>query len=328
MPNQYNIIAREEERFLTRLAWACEIEGLTQAEAAEQFGVTRLRVNKALAEARKRGIVRVYINSEYALCAETEHALKEKYKLSEVHVAPISVENGDIKELIGSYLGGYLSKLLASTTIKRFGISWGSTLNSAMQHMRPLNRPELEIVSAMGCVTRSSDLNIIESARILANLCNAQKSYFTAPLYANTPKSRNILVKQDVFDEMIQRIRTIDSLAMTVGDVSDLSSMVRDGLPYSVTVEELVELGAVGDALGYYLDKNGKPIKHSINGCVVGIELKDLKKIPNVILAAGGEHKTAIIKAVLKLNWVDTFITDQNTANLLLSDTQLEKLSA
>ena len=33
-------------------------------------------------------------------------------------------------------------------------MSWGSTLNHAMHHMRPLDRPDLEIVSVMGCVTR------------------------------------------------------------------------------------------------------------------------------------------------------------------------------
>ena len=45
----------EEERFLVRVAWACYVEGMTQGAAAERFGVTRLRVNKALGEVRRRG---------------------------------------------------------------------------------------------------------------------------------------------------------------------------------------------------------------------------------------------------------------------------------
>ena len=43
----------EEEQLLVRLAYACEIEGLTQAEAAARFGLTRLRVNKGLADLRQ-----------------------------------------------------------------------------------------------------------------------------------------------------------------------------------------------------------------------------------------------------------------------------------
>lgn len=310
--------SREDERLLVRIAWACEIEGLTQAEAADRFGITRLRVNKALAEARSNGIVRVYIDSDYAPCSQIEQQLKQMYGLSDAHVAPVFERNSDVKNLIGSYLGQYLSTLLTSAAISTFGIGWGSTLNVAMQYLRPMKRPELEIMSVMGCVSRASDVNIIESARVLANLCSAQKRYFTAPLYADSTRSRNVLVKQTVFSDMIERIRGVDSLAMTVGDASGLSSMIRDGLPQSVTVNELVAAGAVGDVLGYYLDERGHRIKHDINGCVVGMELEDLQSIPNVILAAGGKHKEKIIRALLKRNVIDTLITDQLTAQALV----------
>lgn len=318
MPQTSNTIATREERFLVRIAWACEIEGLTQADVAKIFGVTRLRVNKALAEARKRGIVRVSINSDYSACAELEYEIKSKYGLNDVHIAPVSDKRKPVKELIGYYLGQYLSTLLADPAVRSFGLGWGTTLNHAMQHMRPMNRPDLEMVSVMGCVTRASDVNIIESTRLLANLCNAQKSYFTAPLYANSKKSRDILLKQDIFHDMLDRIRGVDALAMTVGDASGLSDMIRDGLPAAVTPEDLVDAGAVGDALGYYLNASGRPVKHSINGCVVGMELNDLGHIPNVILAAGGKHKHAIINAVLNLGLVNTLVTDQITANTLL----------
>jgi hypothetical protein len=40
-----------EERFLAQVAWADHFEGLTQEQVAEKLNVTRLRVNKALAEA-------------------------------------------------------------------------------------------------------------------------------------------------------------------------------------------------------------------------------------------------------------------------------------
>ncbi|MFK8080065.1 MAG: sugar-binding transcriptional regulator [Granulosicoccus sp.] len=311
-------VARDDERLLVRIAWACEIEGLTQAEAAERFGLTRLRVNKALAEARSRGIVRVYIDSDYAPCAQAEYDIKTKYSLNDAHVAPVFEQQSDVRDLIGSYLGQYLSNLLADTHVQTFGVAWGSTLNSAMQYLRPMNRPDLEVMSVMGCVSRASDVNIIESARILANLCNAQKRYFTAPLYADSSKSRNLLIKQTVFHDMLERIRAVDAMTMTVGDASSLSSMIRDGLPRSVTVNELVKAGAVGDVLGYYLDENGRRIKHDINGCVVGMELEDLQRIPNLILAAGGQHKVKIIHALLKRQVVNTLVTDQLTANALI----------
>ena len=121
-------LSNDDERFLVRVAWACEIEGLTQADAAERFGVTRLRVNKALAEARRQGIVRVYVHSDYGPCVELESRLKECFALDDAHVAPISDPADPVKELIGSYLGQYLSQLLADSGITRFGMSWGLSL--------------------------------------------------------------------------------------------------------------------------------------------------------------------------------------------------------
>jgi len=315
-----NLVFNEEERFLVRIAWACEIEGLTQAEAATQFGITRLRVNRALAEARNRGIVQVSINSNYAPCAEAEYELKNKFSLRDAHVAPVGTASGNEQGLIGQYLAQYLNKVLADPAITKFGMSWGETLNSAMKSMKPLNRPDLQIYSVMGCAAHASRLNIIESTRVLANLCNAGQSYFTAPLYAGSAKSRTTLLEQDVFKNMVDKIRSVDALAMTLGDTSSRSYLVRDGLPDWIGIDELIEHGAVGDALGYYLGENGRPIKHALSRCVLGMQLDDLTDIPNVILAAGGKHKLPVLRAFLKHKFVDTLITDQASAKALLRE--------
>ena len=81
-----------EEQLLVRLAWACEVEGLTQSEAAERFGITRLRVNKSLSEARRRGILRVSIESVYTAAADLEWQLERHFRLMRVCVVP-SPEN-------------------------------------------------------------------------------------------------------------------------------------------------------------------------------------------------------------------------------------------
>ena len=83
-------------------------------------------------------------------------------------------------------------------------------------------------------------------------------------------------------------------------------------------MDDLRALGAVGDALGVVLDAEGRPIAHPINERVIGIGLDDLAAIPNVILAAGGPHKVAVVRAVLKRNVVNTLVTDEATARALL----------
>lgn len=312
----------EDERFLTRVAWACEVEGITQAAAAERFGVTRLRVNRALGEARRRGIVRVFINSAHAPCAEAEQALKRRYGLDEVYVAPSPPDDHSVQVVVAAALGYTLTQVLSGRQVKLFGMSWGNTLNLATRFMRPLDRPDLEIVSVMGGVTRGSELNSFEITTRLAELCNAQHSYFTAPLYAGSKESRDILLQQDVFRGIIDKILHADALAMAAGDMSTKSLLVRDGLTSDTgtTVSELVDAGAVGDILGYFVDADGTVVDHRLNHRIIGVTLEDLRQIPNVILAAGGKRKVSIVKAVLGRGLINTFVTDEATAVVLLED--------
>ncbi len=309
----------QEERLLVRIAWACEIEGNTQAEVAKRFGITRLRVNKALGQARRRGIVRISINSDYAPCAELERDLTARFGLNRAEIVPKPMNTADTQMMVGMALGNYLSGILTDPDLKLFGMAWGNTLNLATRFMAPVNRPDLEIVSVMGGLTKASDLNSYEITRRLADICNADLSYFTVPIYASSAQSRDILIAQDVFSEIITKIRSADAIAMAAGDISDASLLMRDGLPTEYSPDELIAKGAVGDILGYMLDAEGELVDHPINNRVIGISLDDLEAVPDVILAAGGSYKVAIMRAILARGVIDTLVTDEATAIALLS---------
>jgi DNA-binding transcriptional regulator LsrR (DeoR family) len=91
-------------------------------------------------------------------------------------------------------------------------------------------------------------------------------------------------------------------------------------LPKDVSPEELAAHGAVGDMLGRFLDADGNDIAHPLNERTIGIEIDALKSIPQKILAAAGRHKVGIIRAVVKRGLVNTLITDDVTAELLLEN--------
>ncbi len=307
-----------DEQLLVRLAWACEVEGMTQADAAKRFGITRLRVNKALSEARRRGILRVSVDSVFAAAAELEWELERRFRLLRAVVVPTPQDAGSVTPLVAAGLGAHLSDLLQDGELTRFGMSWGYTLTLATRHMQPLDRPDLEIVSLMGGVSRGSDVNGYEITTRLAALCNAEHSFFTAPLYASSADSQALFMQQEIIEEMLDKIRRCGAIALATGDL-DSSLLVRDALPRDITREELVAKGGVGDITGHILDANGDLIDHEINNRVVGMSLDDMAKIENVILAAGGVHKVPIIHAALNRKFVDTLVTDEITAAKLLA---------
>lgn len=307
-----------EERFLAQVAWAYYVEGLTQERVADKLGVTRLRVNKAISDAHKRGLVRITFNTAFAACAELEAALRARFGLKQAYVAPAPIETRDIQTIVGAALGNLLSEVLADPKVRLFGMSWGGTLNIATRFVAAMERPDLEVISVMGGLTQGSDLNSFEITTRLADLMGAQHSYFTAPLYAGSRESRDTIMQLDVFRDVLEKLRSVDAMAMAAGDLSKRSLLMRDGLPGDVTMEELIAMGGVGDVLGMVIDKDGRALDHPINERVIGIGLDDLTRIPNVILAAGGAHKVAVNRAILARGVVDTFVTDEATARALL----------
>ena len=309
-----------EQRFLAQVAWAYYVEGLTQEKVAEKLGATRLRVNKALSEAHRIGLVRITFNTAYAACFDLEAALCEKFGLQQAYVAPAPAQDSDVQTITGAALGNLLSEVLADPAVKSFGMSWGGTLNIATRFLAAIERPDLEVISVMGGLTRGSDLNSFEITTRLADLLGAQHSYFTAPLYAGSAESRDTIMQLDVFRDILERIRAVDALAMAAGDLSKRSLLMRDALPNGTTIEELQRAGGVGDILGTVIDAQGRPIDHPINEKVIGIGIPDLARIPNVILAAGGAHKIAVCRAILGLGLVNTFVTEEATARALVSE--------
>jgi DNA-binding transcriptional regulator LsrR (DeoR family) len=71
--------------------------------------------------------------------------------------------------------------------------------------------------------------------------------------------------------------------------------------------------------LGRFLDADGNLVPHPLNQRTVGVDLDALQSIPERILAAAGPHKVGIIRAAARRGIVDTLVTDDMTAELLIA---------
>ncbi len=75
---------------------------------------------------------------------------------------------------------------------------------------------------------------------------------------------------------------------------------------------------AVGDILGQFYDQNGKIIDLPHHKKLIGTDLKSLRSL-NVIAVAAGEKKIDAIYGALKGKDITTLITDEATAISLLN---------
>lgn len=308
----------EKEQFLVRTAWLYHIEGMTQNAIAEHLGVTRLRVNRAIQEALNSGIVQISINSEFVSRLELEKKLKKVFNLKHVSICPSPIDEKNTAKLVGTELARYLFDLLSDKNTKHFGIGWGETLNFAIRTIKQGNRPDLEIFSAFGTLPRGSGFNSFGVATRLARAFSANCTYLPVPLYSSSKQSRDIILVQEVFQEVFQKIKDLNGMVVSAGDMSARSLLIQDGIPSDTDIEELVRVGAVGDILGYFLDINGEIINHPISERALGLNPFEFKGNENNILAAGGKFKQHIILAALRSGIFDTLITDEGAAEAVL----------
>ncbi|UFN47355.1 sugar-binding transcriptional regulator [Roseomonas sp. OT10] len=312
-------MSASDEQLSVRVAWLYHMEDLTQAEIAARLGLTRLRVNRILAEGRSSGLVRISLTSRLESCVALEQRLIREFGLADAVIIPTPEDPEKVAPLLGVAAGDYLSQFLARTAVAVFGVGWGATLREAIRHIVPADLPDLLVTSMMGGLTQGLDLNSFETAGELARRLNAQCAYLAAPIYAGSAASRDTLVAQDVFAEAFARIRAVDLALLSLGDLSPRSLLIRHGLPRDVPVEELRAAGAVGDVLGQFLDARGRPIDHPINDRVIGLPSAGLAGVRHVVLAAGGGHKSAVIAAALRGGIPKVLVSDEGTTNAALA---------
>ncbi|MBB2671887.1 UNVERIFIED_ORG: DNA-binding transcriptional regulator LsrR (DeoR family) [Rhizobium esperanzae] len=306
------------QQLMVRASWLYHVEGLTQAQIAERMLLTRRRVNELLAAALDQGIVRISFNSPLAENVELEAELRNRFGLRDVVIVPTPVDKTQMPVVIGRAAAMFLERLIQASEPSSLGVGWGATLRETVQHMAPANAPGIKVRSMMGGLTRGSEINTFEIVRRFAKVLNAQCHYLAAPIYADDPGSRDTIVAQTVFQSLLREATAVDISILSVGDVSSESLQVRYGLPTGTDIGELTEAGAVGDLLGRYLDAEGHEIDHRLNRQVISPELIDYRRVPNRLLASGGDHKRKILSACLTAGLATAIITDADSAVWLL----------
>lgn len=311
-------MADEDEQLRVRVAWLYFMEGLTQADIAAKLGITRLRANRLLSEARASGLVNIQVNSRLSGCVALERELIAEVGLKDAVIVPTPADPEQIHAVLGRATADYLARHLGESRVRALGIGWGATLRETVRHLGAATLPELSINSMMGGLTYGSELNTFEITSEFARRVNAQCNYLAAPIYAGSAKSRDTILAQDVFRETFQRLATNDVALMSVGDLSRRSLLVRYGLPKDVTVESLRAAGAVGDIMGTFLDQRGQPIRHPVNKRVIALPIEMLRKVDTAIVASGGLNKTAILAGVLRAGLCNVLVSDEASARAAL----------
>jgi len=310
----------ETDAFVSEVCWHYYVNEMTQAQVAGLLGVTRLRVNQAIQKAKALGMVKIRVESPFLARFELQEKLQQQLGIPKALVVPARRDVTDYHGPAGAALADYIVERLRTRPWKKIGVSWGMTLQSAINRLPRLPDPDLEVVSMIGGTNAGASFNAFGIASGFAERFSARYSLLAAPIFLSEGVDRDLFLAQESFEEHFGKFASIDVGLLVAGDISPRSYLISMGLPRGITCEDLLAAGAVGDLLGRFLGKDGEDIDLPLGRRTIGMDLAMLERVPEKVLAAAGAHKVGIIRAVARRRLLDTLITDDVTAELLLEE--------
>jgi deoxyribonucleoside regulator len=176
-----------------------------------------------------------------------------------------------------------------------------------------------KIVPLVGGVGRTeAALHSNQVCTTLAEKLYVESLDLAAPAIAPSAQSRAELMTVPGIEDVLAEGAACDVAVVGIGGILPNSTMVGAGY---FNLEEFLELGdrrAVGDVCCHFLDAAGNPCLPDVSERVVGLTLKQLRAIPNVIGITTGAEKAASVAAVLRGGYLASLVCDRELARSLL----------
>lgn len=121
------------------------------------------------------------------------------------------------------------------------------------------------------------------------------------------------LLEQPRIQDVVDQIRNADMVVHGIGTADEMARRrrLRDD-----QVSTLRERGAVGEAFGFYFDRNGRIVYSTAS---LGLRIEDLPHIKQVIAVGGGRSKAEAMVAVSANSLHEALITDEGAARRILA---------
>ena len=306
----------ETSRLRIRAAWMYFVENHTQSEVAKRLGLNRIAVVRMLADARRRGEVRITIDAPLAELISLEREIEERFGIERAVLAPLSNPKADPTASIAMAAGAFISEAMHSNM--SIGVGWGRTLFATLPHIAGRTLENFRVVSLLGGISQARRFNPAEFAWQFAELFQGEGFLVPAPALVDSPETKHALLERCGIAAIFDHVDGLDMALLSVGGISTMTTSYRVGHLSEAERQSLLSAGAVGDILYNFIDQDGRVLDHPVNSRVIAIEIERLKRTPQRVMISGGEEKVRVLLASIKLVAPTVFITDEATARRLL----------
>ncbi len=296
-------------------------ERLTQEAIAAQTNFSRSTISRLLQEAQDEGIVEITIHFPWQQVTHLETALCDKFGLDDARVLKhVDYSSDEMLEGLGVLAARYIEPMIEPKMV--IAVASG---NAVYQTVRALSLPkpmDVNVVQVMGVTgTQNPYVDGAELSRLMADRLGGRYTYIQAPLVVRNPKVRKDLLSEPAISQALELGKKAGLALVGVGTVLPTnSSLLRTGFVTRHMLEEIIQVGAVGETCGRPFTASGEPVQVGIGSQLMSIPLEDLHEIPMVIGVAGGEMKVPALRGILAGRYLNVLVTDEQAAVQLLNE--------
>lgn len=294
------------------------LEERSQSEIAKHLGVAHATVNRMIKRGRELGLVEIKIKSPIESLVDIEEQLTSVGKIRTALVTPAGSDNPEtVLQNVGRLAYAHLLSVLKDgQTICITGGKGVSAVAGAMDGKAARN---VDIVPATGLVQGKHYTDVNHVAALMADHLSARSLQIHAPLFADTPEMRQMLLQMESVRDVFDRARKADVAVVGIGSIhADESSYYDLHSRAASERKKILEAGADAELVAHLLKIDGSACDYWLNDVVVGLTMDEFLRIPVRIGVAAGQNKAAPILTVLRSGLIDTLVTDEATAKKVL----------
>lgn len=310
-------MADADDSLALRAAWLHFVGGMTQSAVAKRLGLPSVKAHRLIAKAVADGAVKVSIDGDITECIDLENRLADMYGLDYCEVAPDIGEEGLPLMVLGHAGADFLRREIEHGDHEVIGIGHGRTLSAAVSYMPRVAASNVRFVSLLGGLTRNFAANPHDVMHRIAEKTGMPAYVMPVPFFANTAEDREVLLAQRGVTTVFDMGCRAELKIVGIGTVDAQAQLVTSGMIELSEVEEIANLGGVGEMLGHFFDADGQRLETALTARTIAasVENADMSRI---IGLAGGISKADAIRAVLKSGRLYGLITDERTARALI----------
>lgn len=243
--------------------------------------------------------------------SEIEKFIKENLKLRKVLVVPGNLdEDRTIINEIGRAAANYLKEIIKDNSI--IAITGGSTIKEVIDNVPKIpSLKDVLVVPARGGMGINVETQANTLVAKLASKIDGKYKLLHVPDNLSD-KAMNAMMQEKDIRDVLETVDSADILIYGIGRAENMAK--RRNLPQE-ELNKIEEYGAVGEAFGYYFNKEGEIVYYTPS---IGIKNEEIGKIETLIAVAGGKNKAEAIVSTQKNSHNSILVTDEGAAREIM----------